>query len=226
MAGGHSGQPRCRPLRRQRRRMIFLVDEPHCAGKDTTVAKQQTQIRAMAAVRARPRPSRGASRQLAPAGVLAKSTGEEGGISSGNAPAPDEERRARPGRLCGRSRADARSAADALKRQIRSALSDPQLCRRRAVAKPGKRAVRCVPAICDRPAGRASTGVGNGTDAVAVEATMDRSALPYCVMSLGWERQGVVSGQGSGYSSATHPEGCVWRTPSAFSPRVAESSIQ
>lgn len=161
----------------------------------------------------------------APDAAPTRNTGEQIECLSGNARVSARAARTTQTSLFARARAGDRSTHDALKRQIQVERSSVQLCRRRTVAKLCKSPVRCVPAICAGLVGSAPTAVANGTYAVPVESTMDPSALSYCVMGLGWERQAVVSGQGSGYSSATHPEGCVWRTRSVFSPRVAASTL-
>lgn len=206
----------------------FFVVERQTTDEDTSVSGQQTQNQAMN----RCVPEKKERHRMAPPGKPApgaaptRNTGEEIECLRGNARVSPRAARMLQTSLCARARAGNPSTNDALKRQIRVERSSVQLCGRRTMAKVCKSPVRCVPAICVGLVGSASTAVSNGTYAVPVESTMDRSALPYCVMGLGWERQTVVSGQGSGYSSATHPEGCVWRTPSAFSPRVAASTFQ
>ena len=204
------------------------MSERQTTDPDTTMTGQpcQTQPMHRCAPGSTERPRVALREDRAPNGAPGRSTGEESGLLSGNARVPDGAERARQASLCGRARGGARRAIDALKRQTRVERSNVQLGRRRAAPKPRGLPVRCVPAIWVRPARSPSSRVGNGNQPVPVEATMDPSALPYCVMGLGWERQAVVSGQGSGYSSPTYPKGCAWRTPSAFSPRVGASSFQ
>lgn len=100
-----------------------------------------------------------------------------------------------------------RVAIDALMRQIKVDPPASKLRHRRAAWKPRRPALRGVLAKYTRLHEQRLDGSGNGRlrrGAVPVEATMDFSVLPDSVMGIGRERQAVVSGQGSGYSSGPH----------------------
>ncbi len=152
---------------------------------------------------------------------------EESVFLSGNAPVRDDTgRMAVQARPCGRAGAGEHGAVaiDALKRQFQVELADEQLFGGHPVPQPHMPPLRCVCAIGVRPVASVAAGVGAGNCSVPAEATMDPSALAYCVMSLGRERQTVVSGQCSGYSSRTHPPkdayGVRLRHSALGSPRV------